>query len=528
MTATALRLLRPGERIGTHPADSPAGPAAKQAPALHDLQGGGPLPAGRFVALVPGAEVTLLRLDLPSGLAGAARAAVAGRQALDRLGATAGDGLDIRPAPLGGDRPGGHAFDTVLVAARDRIAAWRAAVAPAGRRCLAILPDYLALPAAPGLWTVATPAAGNFGGGVRVRLGPGDGFSAEPDLAGAALEAALARGPAPAAVLRLGPAAPGFDAAFEALLAAHPGIACATTPGALPAGLTPPRMLAHGEMGLDLGSDAHDLRQAIAAGLRRLVLPLVLAGAGLAGWLAATGIETRRIAAETAALETAVETGVRQHFLPSDPLVDIRAQVTRVLDDRRARAAAAETGFDTGDTGDPAVAALALLHAAATVLAAEEDAMEGAAGRLPETRMPETRLTEIRLADPGPARAGAGGGTTATDDAGALEFDLEAADFAALDRVVAQMRAAGLETGILRSGAGEDRIVRATLRVTGWRAGQDAAAPNGREEQAPTAATGGAPPPGKARPDPGAASPPLTTPGNRPETDAGAGAAGRP
>ncbi len=92
------------------------------------------------VALVPGALVPLLTLDLPDRLRGQVREQVARRQVRDQLGTQST--VEMRPFQL----PGTAAdWTRALVADADHLAGWRGA---AGAGCRAVLPDYLALPAA--------------------------------------------------------------------------------------------------------------------------------------------------------------------------------------------------------------------------------------------------------------------------------------------------------------------------------------------------------------------------------------------
>jgi len=374
----------------------------------HPLGAGRPLPGRPFVALVPGAEAPLLALDLPAGLRGAAREAVARRALADRLDRDPAT-LDLAPARLAG---AAENWSALLLAAPGAAARWRAEVAPAGRRCLAVLPDYLALPAAPGLWTVAAGA-----GAVAVRLGPGDGFAAEPELAARALALAFAAGPAPAAVLRLGPA----EAAVDAVLALQPGLAIALSPRALPAGPAPPRILAHGERALDLRRDPAAEVATLAAGLRRQGAALVVALLGLAAWAAAEEVATRRDLARAAARRAEVVDLVRRDFIPAGPILDVTLQVTRELDRRRAAAAAA-----------PARAPLERLRAAGAVI----------------TGAPGVTLTAATLRGDG-----------------SVALDVEATAFADLEALAGALLAAGLAAEVERLSAEAGGQVRGTVTL---------------------------------------------------------------
>lgn len=286
-------------------------PLSAAAPAFWRLGEGAP-PQGAFVALVPGAEAPLLVFNLPPTLKGPARAAVARRQVLDRLG----PGHTLRvPAQVGWTR--------ALVVPDGAVVRWRAALGTAAARCKGLLPDYLALPVVAGGWCIATDASG-----LRVRMAPDDGFSAEHDLGlemlARALELARTEGRAPKHVLRQGSA----DAAVEALLSGIP---------AAPSG----RILAHDEGALDL------LRDQIAPGadlesrLRGWLLPAALVLIAALGWVAAQGLALGQDRARTAALAEATLASVRRDLIPDAPIVDLQLQVLRAIEDRRAPVAEA-------------------------------------------------------------------------------------------------------------------------------------------------------------------------------------------
>lgn len=393
-------------------------------PALWHAGSGAPMPAGRFVALVPGAQAPLLHLSLPPALRGAAREKVALRQAQDRLGARPG-ALLVRPARLGGESDG---WNAVLVAESAQIDHWRKLVA--GGRCRAILPDYLALPAAPGLWAIEltqTPGAAM----VRARLGLADGFSAEPPLAAVMLARARAeaqaRGQAPRAVLRLGAADQSIDAALE-------GVVTAASPASLPAGLARPQVLGHGEMALDLGTDPAAAARVLAARLRAAMLPAALALAGLIGWAGGEWAETARLNAHADAIQATSLEAVRRDFLPSGPILDITAQVSREVERRRAGAA------PEPDSEAP----LARLRRAAEVIATPP----AGAGD-----------------DAGDAESAALLQTIAWQPGAGLQIELVLADFAQLDALVADLRAAGLAAQVGQSAAEAGGRVAASIVI---------------------------------------------------------------
>lgn len=397
------------------PATRPAVPRRGKAPLLLWRIGRDEAPqtSGDFVALVPGADAPLLTLSLPDALKGAAREGVAFRQLRDRLGAGA-EALDLRPARLKGLE---QRWSAVLAAERTAVAQWRAVAARGKGRCRAILPDYLALPAAPGLWTLATEAGANVMM-VQARLGPQDGFSAESPLARqlivGALDRARALGALPVAVLRLGPPEPALDAALRELPVVR-------SIDALPPGLARPAIMAHGEGALDLGRDTVASAEALHARLAALRWPLALAFVGLLAWALAIEVQTRRDLALAAALDAATIDAIRRDFLPSGPLLDIPVQVTRELERRRGAAAVDRDGH----------APLNLLHQATVLVSAHP-----------------AQLQSIVL-----------------QPATGIALDLSLDDFGALDLLLADMRAQGLAARTMRSSAEPDSRVSATILI---------------------------------------------------------------
>src|SRR6056297_3440596 len=283
---------------------------AASALAIHAAGSAAAMPGRPFVATVPGADAPLLPLDLPPGLTGVARERVARRQLRD---AGCGTGLDARPARLG---PGRESWTRMLVCDAALRADWAGRVAPAGRRCRAVLPDYLTLPAAPDLWVIETEAAGN----VRARLGVEDGFAAEAGLARALLEDA-AEASVPAAIERRG--------APVAALAAE--------------GIAPPVRFGHGELALDLARDPEALRAALRGSLRRIAAALVLALGGFGLWAASVQVETDRLRDLDRGYRANTEDMLRAGLVPAGPVLDIRAQAGDALDRARAGAEAART-----------------------------------------------------------------------------------------------------------------------------------------------------------------------------------------
>lgn len=291
-----------------------------------------PGPDGRFavpgaageILLVPGTAAPLLPVDLPAALRGRVREQVAWRQLKDLAGLTPAL-QEMRPY-------GGSAAETwgrVLVVDSAQMREWRQ---QAGSVCRALLPDYLALPAAADLWVVV-----NDGGNVRVRQGLTDGFSAEADLALLLLQRALVdTGTVPRAVLFLEGELSGLAEVLSAKRI--PVLHDMSKLAAL--GVSRPTVLSHGELAADLRIDA----QAARARLRRRILPWrwpILAGLLAAGlWAAGQEREISRINQQTAELRRETDTLVRDHFLPTGPLLDVRAQVSRALATRQAEVAA--------------------------------------------------------------------------------------------------------------------------------------------------------------------------------------------
>lgn len=375
--------------------------------ATHDLERDGALPATGFVATVPGTLAPLVPLDLPGVLRGAARARVARRQLRDTYGG-ADSGIDARPARLGdaADR-----WQALMVVATQTRLDWARKAAAAGPLCRAILPDYLVLPAARDLWVIE--AAGPL---IRVRLGLEDGFSAEPDLALALLQGARAKAP-PRAVLRMGALAPDIDAWLAEL-----GLVVCLDPSGLAAhGVTPPQRFAHGEFALDLARDPDAERAEMRKVLRSLGVVAGLGLMGLAGWIAAIMLETSALRAQGLAYRQNSERILREVVIPTGPILDIRTQVSRLVEDARAANA------DAADMARP----LDVLRRAGAVLAAHE-----------------ATVTRVSY-----------------QPAAGLVIDLQLADFAALDTLVAALREGGTELRVAQSVTRDDAGVEAVLAM---------------------------------------------------------------
>ncbi|MCG6902170.1 MAG: type II secretion system protein GspL [Rhodobacter sp.] len=317
----------------------------KGAPVLWRL-GEGAAPAGPHVALVPGAQVPLLPLALPEKLRGMARDRVAERQLMDQLSLPDG-GFEMRPLTVKGTGQ----WSRALVADAALAKGWRAALRPG---CSALLPDYLALPAAAGLWAIDVD-----GGLVRARLGQDDGFSAEPELA----QAMLADLPAPKAILRSGQAEAGLDAYLATLgVPVHD-----TVSGLKKSGIS---LLRWSE-----ATGGVNLKDPPSAGLDRLRdrilrwrVPVVFGVLALAAWTATILLETRQHRADALRDRQLTSDLVRQHFVPTGPILDVRAQVSAAMD-RAAQPVQAEAGTIPA-LGQFQVAAEVLTAADIRVLAA--------------------------------------------------------------------------------------------------------------------------------------------------------------
>lgn len=280
----------------------------------------------RHVAAVPGSDVPLLWLDLPAGLRGAAREDVARRQLRDQIGA-AGDRVEMRPfAPKGG----GEAWQRVLVADDRLLQGWRE---QAGEGCQAILPDYLLLPAAPDVWTVQADNEA-----VVVRMGLEDGFAADPPMARVMLDRAL-DDTTPKAVLLLG------ESADLAAVFAAREIACFHNADEVQAaGFARPELLAHDELLADLRADPRAARDRLRAALLPWLWPLGLGLVAAGLWATSQIIATRAVEAELARQQEATLQIVREHFVPSGPVLDVRLQVSRALTERQEQSRASQAG----------------------------------------------------------------------------------------------------------------------------------------------------------------------------------------
>tara|TARA_R110002095_G_scaffold209289_1_gene195722 strand:+ start:729 stop:1946 length:1218 start_codon:yes stop_codon:yes gene_type:complete len=368
----------------------------------------GAQPGPQQVAVVPGTEVSVLTLDLPPGLRGQAREQVARRQLLDRAGLTPAN-TQIRPiyAPKQGD-----SWFRVMVADTAVLERWKKA---AGAQCRAVLPDYLALPISIGVWTVA--ARDDV---LMVRTGADDGFTAQRELALTMLEMQLDQAATPpGAILNLGSRVEAL-----AMLAKIHDIAVITAPAAAKAlNLPEPKVLAHGELDFDLRRDPQMARARLAKQVLPWRWPLLFAVMAAGLWSAAQVVETRRIENRTAMLNAQTQTLVRENFVPTGPLLDMRIQVSQVLAERQLRA----------DAWQDDISALDLFATAAGVLNSQ----------------------------------GVTTDQVSTVSAKEVALDLTLPDFASVDRLASDLRAAGLTVDVVQSRVSDgSAAVRSEIRLT--------------------------------------------------------------
>jgi general secretion pathway protein L len=263
------------------------------------LRPGTPLPKRDHVLAVDGAEAPLMPVDLPPRLKGEARLRVARQQIADRLG--------VAPATIAVMAAGpGRDWTRVVVVDRARLAALAES---ADRRCRAILPDYLTLPQDGDQAVIATA-----GDTVMVRLGATEGFSAPlgvaPVVLGRALEAA---GLASAAI------GSGVPDAIASVLRAG-GIRTHEAEIVTDRIAKPPFDLRDALK----STDAHD-------GFRTWLLAAGIAFVAFGLWAAGVLVETRAVTAELDRVRGETEQVLRRGLLPSGPLLDVRAQVTRAM-----------------------------------------------------------------------------------------------------------------------------------------------------------------------------------------------------
>ena len=281
----------------------------------------------RQIGLVSGAEVPLLPVALPDALQGYAREQVAQRQVCDSLGAKA-EAVEIRPFTGSGQK---RNWNRAIVADPDSLKRWREIAGAGGR---AVLPDYLALPAADGIWVVS-----GSDGMLQARLGPHDGFSATPAVATQLLRLALAEAETLPKALYAMSALP---ASIEAMFSER-DVPVASSEADLQAlDLEPPRRLAHGELGCDLRLDPRAARNRLASRVLPWRWPLLAGLVALSLWSATQILAINSFREEAARVRAATLQVVRESFGPDGPILDIRTQVSRALAEARVAASGQE------------------------------------------------------------------------------------------------------------------------------------------------------------------------------------------
>lgn len=285
---------------------------------------GGPLPDTPFVGLVSGMDAPLLPLDLPKGLKGQARERVAARQ----ISGSSGDKLDHMELHPFAAKPHVTPWTHVIVAATDHVAKWREHFNGSASECLAILPDYLTLPAAKDIWTIDVKEDI-----VCARLGLEDGFSCSTELATVMLSKAVP----PKAVLRLGNAFAPIDDLLIGL-----GVKVLKDPQEFKAASLPmPQRFSHDELLFDLGKDPKAAFDTMAHTIRLWRTPVILALIALLLWTVSVGITLRDINKKTRDVRVQTVADARHSLIPTGPVLDIRAQVTQALSARKSMASAA-------------------------------------------------------------------------------------------------------------------------------------------------------------------------------------------
>lgn len=376
-------------------------------PVVRFSNGEGIPATGSFIALVEGQLAPLLPLDLPDGLKGQARERVALRQVSDAIGVGFG-ATELRPFAIKG---GPAVWQRAIVSAADQVQDWRDLVKGAGARCAAILPDYLALPVTKQVWTLHFEDTKT-----TARLGLLDGFTADPVLARVLLEKAFETDP-PQAVLCLGTA---DDALNDWLLSLDLPV-FSEIDALVAKGFAPPQVFGNGELGFDLARDPRAAFESLSQTLKAWRLPLVLAALGLGLWSASMMLQTAALESEARAIRTRTVADVRSHFVPTGPVLDIRAQVTQVLAARQAQNV--QVGAE--------LAPLDLLKSASAVIVEQP-------GRLVSSSF---------------------------QPQGGVTVDVQMPDFATLDQLVAALERAGLAVTTLNAGTAEDGGVAAALAL---------------------------------------------------------------
>ncbi|GEM_PF-2560120 len=290
-------------------------------PIFWRLNSGTPPPQkGGFVALIAGADAPLINFSLPAQLRGAARMEVLLRQVADRLSLPARE-VEARPVKL---TQTDERWTRSAVADRAQVAGWYQALGSAKARCQAIMPDYLALPCAEGLWVIARE-----GDQIMARLGLRDGFSAETDLAALLLEQARARA-APRWILIK-------SALPDVVIAQLDGLQQTENHEDLPKSLVP-AVMSNGELSVNFAVDPNADSRRSTARLKAVLSALVLLIAGSVAWSAAIGLETRRDLAQATEIRENTRAAIVRDILDDAPVINLRVQVARAIAARRALA----------------------------------------------------------------------------------------------------------------------------------------------------------------------------------------------
>ena len=279
------------------------------APTLWRLGAGKP-PSAAHVVLLPGEQVPLLPVDLPEKLRGGARERVAERQIVEQLSIQR-DHFEMHPFATNGSKN----WARVAVVDSGLATAWRHSF---GRGAIGAVPDFMALPAAEGLWAIEV-----VDDKLRARLGPDDGFAAEADIA----LVQLADLPPPKAILRLGDPHEEIDAFLDGLNARK-----LSNPKGLKAAGFPVLDWAKATGGLNLKNPPSAAQDRLGVAIKRWRLGVVAAILAAAAWVGNVVMQTRDVQSVLNRDKTLIESLVREHFLPSGPILDVRAQVSAVVD----------------------------------------------------------------------------------------------------------------------------------------------------------------------------------------------------
>ncbi|MGV6848430.1 MAG: type II secretion system protein GspL [Marinibacterium sp.] len=268
-----------------------------------------------FVLAVPGSAAPLHAFDLPAGVSDSTLRRIAARQLADRLGPM-WDNPVLLPLPRPKRAESGSS--RAIVVSKDQCADWCSSDLATDARCMAVLPDYLTLPAAPDLVVIQGTATS-----IRVRIGIEDGFTAPPHLAPFLLQNALESHPSRSVQIDGELPRECRDVLQQAGLDA-------IAPDSAPA-----QAFAHGELRLDLRRSGSEEDEALAmVRLWSVAAAIGLAAFGLwAFGLAAEANRANRAAAQARSETTAI---LRRGLLPDGPILDIRRQVTKRLDGNRA------------------------------------------------------------------------------------------------------------------------------------------------------------------------------------------------